>query len=62
MPRRGPEAGSPHKIIGFTDFHGSGVNSRSRMFLLSQMIPVRTEKVHPDEKICNSVAEQLDIL
>ena len=33
MPRRGPEAGSTHKITGFYDFHGSGVNSLSCMFL-----------------------------
>jgi len=32
LPRRGPEAGSPHKITRYNDFHGSGVNSRSCTF------------------------------
>jgi hypothetical protein len=33
VPRRGPEAGDPRNII---DFHCSGVNSRSCLFLQSQ--------------------------
>ncbi len=34
MPRRGPEAGSPHKITRFNDFYRSGANSRSCPLLL----------------------------
>jgi len=36
VPRRGPEAGSPHGKTWFNDFHGSGANSCSCPFLLSQ--------------------------
>ena len=36
VPKRGPEAGSPHKItLLFNDFHGFGVNPRSCAFLQS---------------------------
>jgi hypothetical protein len=36
VPRRGPEAGSPHKIsLVFADFHGLGVNARLCTFLQS---------------------------
>src|SRR4030043_187350 len=37
VPRRDPDAGSPHRITWFNDFHGSSVNSR--------FMPVSTEPV-----------------
>ncbi len=65
LPRRAPErpeAGSPHKIIEFNDFHRSGANprfmlrfNRAEFFIVKRVIPIADQALfvsfHPRKNI-----------